>query len=794
MNPVEIDHFVLVAPETNDLRFGLIDVYAKIDDESELIFVKKQSFDIQDDFEVERQNAERRLIQNHPNIIHMLDYKIDSPRKLIWKKFEYPNNDLAERFMFLKSADEMIKFTIEILSGLAHLQENSKEFGNLRPEFIYFSDISKLYVIVERMGPHASVYQSFKSFWDQKEENYCPPEIFNKLCENSQNLPTMTFKTDVFNLGMILATLLSTGVQVQSVYDFKEGEFNRFNFEVMITEIDAKLSVPSVLRLIWVFVKESLLEIDPEKRLDAKKAYEKFQKINFQNDLLNMTSKNDLPFELFEPKVLKDDDESFLIEDEQQTIEIQESKDIDMLMFKKKVDQSEQTFEQESEQSLKKLPTKVTENKGFKFTFGNSEYEKALIEAAVKKNASFVNAETNVKSDFQQILKEEKKKQEKRVFSVIVLKEPIMKQLKSKEKQIEVCQLCSNMLNNSSIKVKMDENLILKVKQENEKKYKNDVKIESGTFDLSNHVFAKRSGSLDQYNEPVLMRHQVLLSPTNNINKIAINEENHETNQFLNTTRAKLSDIVQEYVINPDKTYGNNIENLSNNYRNSGFKKNSFQLSHQQPNEVIGNEHELKPSMRTSNNFDSILINRANKEPLTQFITQSPQNLNREEDKLYYLIPSKHVSNSNLVNGLGLRRSLTPVVINESTFFVEEKKEKPQTQGIMTYSNSMKRNSSQLTRATGEENKNVSILDSKYYVVNQSFMNPVEYNGQPKSQPIQRLSNFLKGNFIDQSKNNGLPIKIMSTENKYQNGQSKSAIWVNAPRGNYFKVESFHLT
>ena len=138
----------------------------------------------------------------------MLAFELEGDKKTIIQTFEYPNTDIEELYDKLKAPKKMCFFIGNILTALEKLQSDKEKFGNLRPEFLFLKETDKSYVLLDKMGVNDNIFDPLKNFYLNKKSNFTPPEIFANVCANNKTWLSLTYKIDVFCLGMILLNIM----------------------------------------------------------------------------------------------------------------------------------------------------------------------------------------------------------------------------------------------------------------------------------------------------------------------------------------------------------------------------------------------------------------------------------------------------------------------------------------------------------------------------------------------------------------------------------------------------------
>ena len=160
---MDLDRYTLMAENVDDLRFGKIDVYKNDSDDTEIIFTISLKAENELHFEALKNDTVNRLSVNNQNSIQMCFFEFFPESLVVLQAFEYPNSDILERLSELKQPKELFNLIKDILNALHRLQMRNKEFGNLRPEFIFFREKDSVYVLVDRMGENTDLFKSYRN-------------------------------------------------------------------------------------------------------------------------------------------------------------------------------------------------------------------------------------------------------------------------------------------------------------------------------------------------------------------------------------------------------------------------------------------------------------------------------------------------------------------------------------------------------------------------------------------------------------------------------------------------------
>lgn len=758
---MNLDQFILMESNVFDIRFGNIEVYCQKDDDSQIIFTKLITSPSTETHQEQLKLTINRMSKNHSNILTLLDFKNEPNQFNILQKYEYPNNDISERFNKLKWPKELSLFIRDMLRALSHLQSNQTECGNFRPEFIFHRPLDNYYVLLDRLGPNSDPLDSIRLFMINNEPNYASPEVFNTVIKELGGLGSSAYKRDVFNLGMIVVSILAGRNLVESVYDTSLKIFDEAKFQQMCSNLDQKYTEPSGHKLIWNFLRRYILLTDPTNRLTPQSALDKFEIYREKLDAGKVDFEETDSHSFFSKRLASNSSLELFEESFSEQIPVREPDEVDINTFRKMLDTD--VNEITSEASLKRF-SNTTYQPGYKFTFGHAATQKITMEAAVrlseeidekimeeargekKRTSEQKNSHKfNVTKINQQIIHQSKKEQEK-PDSITFLKQ--------KEETAEKTEL----IENSCLKKSSLESLAKNLES---------LKTQQKTEDFRNSFLADSGIPLSFLNMDRLTESLTLPKNSN----YSLNSEDQNRAFFTNSQYAKFTGKTSQNlqaIIFPN----NNLKN----FRNQEFNKNGNQIlpttDNPVPIQTQFYRYESSPQFLQLNQQNT----KHQKMPINNNYQQFQKNNNRFQntDKIVYVSsipPQQTVSNSNQQKQQN--RSFTPI-LNKA----------PQIRQMLVDGRSEIRAHSQIKNIKYTPFNVASIYAQTPNNVPPNKREAINVETQ-KTVSIPINQGFFNTN--EESKKSGmdLPIKNSNYLGKYQNANPQSTIWVNVPRMQY---------
>lgn len=150
---MNLDGYQFCSNEDSDFRFGKITIFTKTEDQ-ELYFLHEAIYETQQSFDEAERLANDREKRPHFNILQLVRV-VPKPEKLtLIRLMKYPNTDLLDEAHVeeLQSPVEQVRVIYDMLAALDYLHATGTAHGDLRPEFIYFDQTLRTYILVDRLS------------------------------------------------------------------------------------------------------------------------------------------------------------------------------------------------------------------------------------------------------------------------------------------------------------------------------------------------------------------------------------------------------------------------------------------------------------------------------------------------------------------------------------------------------------------------------------------------------------------------------------------------------------------
>jgi len=242
VSPIEKD--LKVFKQQNDPRFGDITIYQHARSKN---YVASKQHIVND----QRAAADlivwarRRLLQQHPHQLSLIDYSVEKKSELcstnyiIKLFFDYPHSDLLRECLERHKAgvsfsnEELIHYLYQQLLALQFLELQGRFHGDVRPLHIALSKLEILSKSIDKSDVISSrdkARQVQAQHLIQKESLYISPNYYEQIKKNNLKFESNPNKDDVYALGL---SILEAGVQssIQNIYD-SNGTFNALNLEM----------------------------------------------------------------------------------------------------------------------------------------------------------------------------------------------------------------------------------------------------------------------------------------------------------------------------------------------------------------------------------------------------------------------------------------------------------------------------------------------------------------------------------------------------------------------------------
>lgn len=180
--------------------------------------------------------------------------------------YEFPDGNTFNERMSIR--DRMITFRC-MLEALAHLQENKKSHGDVRPAYIYYQETECWAKLADRLGDPCTPLQCQLGNIRAKNKLYMPPRIFVELVNQNPRIKHNAYKTDLFALGLTTLETFCSPELIQSLYDYENLQFN-YNGIVAICEKLLEIAEEEPTKAFVLFLREACLQEDEARMLTPK--------------------------------------------------------------------------------------------------------------------------------------------------------------------------------------------------------------------------------------------------------------------------------------------------------------------------------------------------------------------------------------------------------------------------------------------------------------------------------------------------------------------------------------------
>ena len=259
-------NFEVIREDYDDLRFGIVNIYCDSFDHRLYMLKEKHSYN-QMNHKIAVSMAKERRKLRHPNLLNMIDFKVDEENYIVSSYFEYPNEDIYQKQAELRNPQELLKFIHDILSAVAFLQDKQIIHGNLRPEYMYYSENEDRYVLLDRLADTSPPNTACLNNISNGQHLYMSPNIFNQLIAGESTIQHNPFKSEVFSVGMIVFSLLESEDELQRVYNKRTGKFNTKMLSGFINKAKDDLFYGGAFKRIGGFVVRNMLCVDENNRI-----------------------------------------------------------------------------------------------------------------------------------------------------------------------------------------------------------------------------------------------------------------------------------------------------------------------------------------------------------------------------------------------------------------------------------------------------------------------------------------------------------------------------------------------
>jgi len=194
-----------------------------------VLFALKIFLRIGDDARLERFNTEIAFLQscNHPSILRVFDHGVHyasvkgAPRNFPFVVSEYLPNTLRSSMLRGLSILEKTAFTLQLLAGLAYLSSRDPEIihRDIKPENIFVKGRSAVLgdfgLLKAGDGIDPSIEFHIQASSGIRFAALYPTPDLVEYCKDRENPIPLTSKSDVFQLGLVLAELYTSEIPLK---------------------------------------------------------------------------------------------------------------------------------------------------------------------------------------------------------------------------------------------------------------------------------------------------------------------------------------------------------------------------------------------------------------------------------------------------------------------------------------------------------------------------------------------------------------------------------------------------
>ena len=259
----------------NDERFGEI-ALVQNKDNSNLLMLKEKVSNSDKEAAVEIVQAKERLQLQNPFIQRLVDYstkiKSDFCSKFYKVRlfYEYPDSDLKKQIstrtknLTYFNHEELTHVAYQSLHGLNYLRKQGLNHGDLRPEFISFSNKGDEHKLLDRLKDPSDTLTANRNHNMAGKALYCSPQVYEAIKKKIPNPQFDGDKNDCWSLGLSILEA-ATLENVTDIYN-KDGTINQVRLQQHLDSMRQRYGTENEL---LYELTESLLSIDEKERLTS---------------------------------------------------------------------------------------------------------------------------------------------------------------------------------------------------------------------------------------------------------------------------------------------------------------------------------------------------------------------------------------------------------------------------------------------------------------------------------------------------------------------------------------------
>lgn len=237
-----------VLRKSKDPRFGDI-IVLKHKIKKELIFAKEKWVNSKDKASADIVDMKNRAALNDASLQRFLGYssaidkQLCSTNYLVIGYYEFPKSDLYKELQDKVqngqdfSAEDLRQISNDSLTGIAHLHDQRKIHGDIRPLHIGYDRDEKKSSLLDRLNDPSPEDRAQLNNLQSNKELFVSPELWAKI-KGKKGFEYSKDKNDYYALGLTLLNL-GLGRSIQDVYQ-PDGGLNREKLNQYIGEFDAK--------------------------------------------------------------------------------------------------------------------------------------------------------------------------------------------------------------------------------------------------------------------------------------------------------------------------------------------------------------------------------------------------------------------------------------------------------------------------------------------------------------------------------------------------------------------------
>lgn len=191
--------------------------------------------------------------------------------------YEFPSG--ADFQPNISQADKLFCF-VELLEALASMQRLKTFHGDIRPDYVCYSQEEGRVVLVERLKERIAPLHLQLANIKKSRNLYLSGRIYDELMAKTSRMKHNSYKSDVFQLGMVFLELFAGETRVQKLYDRDRRVFD-WSELYSILEQQKRDSRDKSIQSFFDFLRDFVLQKEEDKvatPIDALKVYYGFHR------------------------------------------------------------------------------------------------------------------------------------------------------------------------------------------------------------------------------------------------------------------------------------------------------------------------------------------------------------------------------------------------------------------------------------------------------------------------------------------------------------------------------------